>query len=96
MVPRMRQLRHSEDVPRNDGGAWDCTHQFTIVSGIGQAAKFPHYTKCNTFNGLHGRSLPVANRPEIANHEMLVMAVAGDGDCYGEGGNHSSMRCAAM
>lgn len=63
-------------------------HQFTIVSGIGQAAKFPHYLKCNTFNGLHGRSLPVATGLKIANHEMRVVAVAGDGDCYGEGGNH--------
>ncbi len=63
-------------------------HQFTIVSGIGQASKFPHYVKCNTFNGLHGRTLPVATGIRLANHEMLVMAVAGDGDCYGEGGNH--------
>lgn len=63
-------------------------HQFTIVSGIGQAGKFPHYVKCNTFNGLHGRTLPVATGIRLANHEMLVMAVAGDGDCYGEGGNH--------
>ena len=63
-------------------------HQFTIVSGIGQAAKFPHYLKCNTFNGLHGRSLPVATGLKLANHEMTVIAVAGDGDCYGEGGNH--------
>jgi 2-oxoglutarate ferredoxin oxidoreductase subunit beta len=44
--------------------------------------------KCNTFNGLHGRSLPVATGVKLANHEMLVLAVAGDGDCYGEGGNH--------
>jgi len=63
-------------------------HQFTIVSGIGQAGKFPHYLKCNTFNGLHGRTLPVATGIRLANHEMLVIAVAGDGDCYGEGGNH--------
>ena len=35
-------------------------HQFMVVSGIGQAGKFPHYTRCNTFNGLHGRALPVA------------------------------------
>jgi len=63
-------------------------HQFTIVSGIGQAAKFPHYVKCNTFNGLHGRTLPVATGIKLANHEMLVIAVSGDGDCYGEGGNH--------
>jgi 2-oxoglutarate ferredoxin oxidoreductase subunit beta len=63
-------------------------YQFTIVSGIGQSGKFPHYLKCNTFNGLHGRTLPVATGIRLANHEMLVIAVAGDGDCYGEGGNH--------
>lgn len=63
-------------------------HQFTVVSGIGQAGKFPHYIRCNTFNGLHGRTLPVATGIRLANHEMLVIAVAGDGDCYGEGGNH--------
>jgi len=63
-------------------------HQLTIVSGIGQAGKFPHYLKCNTFNGLHGRTLPVATAIRLANHEMLTIAVAGDGDCYGEGGNH--------
>ena len=63
-------------------------HQFLIVSGIGQAGKFPHYLRCHTFNGLHGRTLPVATAIRLANHEMPVFAVAGDGDCYGEGGNH--------
>ncbi len=61
---------------------------FCIVSGIGQAGKFPHYVKCNTFNGLHGRALPVATGIKLANHRMLVVAVGGDGDMYGEGGNH--------
>ncbi len=63
-------------------------HQFIMVSGIGQAGKLPHYLKCNTFNGLHGRTLPVSTGVKLSNHEMLVIAVAGDGDCYGEGGNH--------
>jgi 2-oxoglutarate/2-oxoacid ferredoxin oxidoreductase subunit beta len=63
-------------------------HEITIVSGIGQSGKFPHYTKCNTFNGLHGRTLPVATGIRLANHFMRVAAFAGDGDCYGEGGNH--------
>lgn len=63
-------------------------HQITIVSGIGQSGKFPHYTKCNTFNGLHGRTLPVATGIKLVNHNMHVIAEAGDGDCYGEGGNH--------
>jgi 2-oxoglutarate ferredoxin oxidoreductase subunit beta len=63
-------------------------HQVLLVSGIGQAGKLPHYLKCNTFNGLHGRTLPVATGARLANHDMKVIAVAGDGDCYGEGGNH--------
>jgi 2-oxoglutarate ferredoxin oxidoreductase subunit beta len=63
-------------------------HQITIVSGIGQGAKLPHYTKCNTFNGLHGRTLPVATGIALANNKTHVIAIAGDGDCYGEGGNH--------
>ncbi len=63
-------------------------HQFTIVSGIGQSGKFPHYVRCNTFNGLHGRSLPVATGLRLANHAMPVFVFCGDGDCYGEGGNH--------
>jgi 2-oxoglutarate ferredoxin oxidoreductase subunit beta len=63
-------------------------YRFTVVSGIGQAAKLPHYTRCNTFNGLHGRALPVATGVRLANHEMPVIVTTGDGDCYGEGGNH--------
>ncbi len=63
-------------------------HEITVVSGIGQSGKFPHYTKCNTFNGLHGRTLPVATAMKLVNHAMPVVAEAGDGDCYGEGGNH--------
>ncbi len=63
-------------------------HQFVVVSGIGQSGKFPHYTKCHTFNGLHGRTLPVATAIKLVNHKMPVIAVAGDGDCYGEGCNH--------
>jgi 2-oxoglutarate ferredoxin oxidoreductase subunit beta len=63
-------------------------HQITVVSGIGQAAKLPHYARCNTFNGLHGRALPVATGIRLANHAMPVIVTTGDGDCYGEGGNH--------
>ena len=63
-------------------------YQFTIVSGIGQSGKFPHYVRCNTFNGLHGRSLPVATGLRLSNHDMPVFVFCGDGDCYGEGGNH--------
>ena len=63
-------------------------HQVLFVSGIGQSSKLPQYLNCNLFNGLHGRSLPVATGVKIANHELTVVVVGGDGDGYGEGGNH--------
>ncbi len=62
--------------------------EIVIVSGIGQAPKTPHYLRCNTFNGLHGRTLPVATGIKLANHELTVLAEGGDGDGYAEGGNH--------
>jgi len=62
--------------------------EVVIVSGIGQAAKMPHYLKCHTFNGLHGRSLPPATGIKAVNPKLTVIAESGDGDMYGEGGNH--------
>ncbi|MFW6115288.1 MAG: thiamine pyrophosphate-dependent enzyme [Thermodesulfobacteriota bacterium] len=63
-------------------------HEVCMVSGIGQAAKLPHYLRCNFFNGLHGRTLPVALGVHVANPKLTTIVVTGDGDCYGEGGNH--------
>ena len=59
-----------------------------LVSGIGQAAKLPHYIRTNGFNGLHGRALPPAVAAKIVNPELTVIVHSGDGDTYGEGGNH--------
>jgi 2-oxoglutarate ferredoxin oxidoreductase subunit beta len=63
-------------------------HQLLLVSGIGQAGKLPHYSRGNIFNSLHGRPVPPAIGAKIANPELVVIAVSGDGDGYGEGGNH--------
>jgi 2-oxoglutarate ferredoxin oxidoreductase subunit beta len=63
-------------------------HQVLFVSGIGQAAKAPHYLNANLFDGLHGRSLPVATGAKLANPELTVIVESGDGCNYGEGGNH--------
>lgn len=59
-----------------------------FVSGIGQAAKAPQYMNVNYFNGLHGRALPAATGIKIANPNLKVIVESGDGDMYGEGGNH--------
>ncbi len=62
--------------------------KLVLISGIGQAAKTPHYLKAHVFNGLHGRSLPVATTIKLVNPSLTVIAESGDGCMYGEGGNH--------
>lgn len=63
-------------------------HEVLVVGGIGQAAKTPQYINSNGFEGLHGRALPPAAAAKISNHKMTVIVDTGDGDSYGEGGNH--------
>lgn len=62
--------------------------EVVFVSGIGQAAKAPQYFNTNYFNGLHGRALPSATGIKTANPNLKVIVESGDGDMYGEGGNH--------
>jgi 2-oxoglutarate ferredoxin oxidoreductase subunit beta len=62
--------------------------QTVLVSGIGQAAKTPQYLNVHYFNGLHGRALPVATAIKATNRNLTVIVESGDGDMYGEGGNH--------
>lgn len=63
-------------------------HEVVLSSGIGQAAKMPQYIDVNGFNGLHGRALPPAIGIRFANKNLKVIVESGDGDTYGEGGNH--------
>ena len=63
-------------------------HDVLLVAGIGQAAKTPQYLSANSFCGLHGRALPPAVAAKIVNPKLTVIINSGDGDSYGEGGNH--------
>jgi len=63
-------------------------HEVLIVGGIGQAGKIPQYLNTNGFSSLHGRALPPAVAAKIVNKDMIVIVDSGDGDSYGEGGNH--------
>lgn len=65
-----------------------CPSEVLVAAGIGQAAKTPQYIGANGFCGLHGRSLPAAVAAKIANERLTVIVDTGDGDSYGEGGNH--------
>ena len=63
-------------------------YKVVISSGIGQAAKIPHYIGVNGFNGLHGRAIPPAIAIKLSNKDLNVIVESGEGDSYGEGGNH--------
>jgi 2-oxoglutarate ferredoxin oxidoreductase subunit beta len=63
-------------------------HNTVIVSGVGCSGKMPHYVRSYGFESLHGRSLPPASGIKLANHELNVISVGGDGDGYGIGMGH--------
>lgn len=63
-------------------------HEVMLISGIGCGSKLPDYTTANGFLTLHGRTLAVATGARLANHGLKVICTHGDGDGYGEGGNH--------
>jgi 2-oxoglutarate ferredoxin oxidoreductase subunit beta len=63
-------------------------HQVLMVSGIGCGSKLPYYMRSNGYDTLHGRAIPVATGAKLANHELKVVVITGDGDGYGIGGNH--------
>ena len=63
-------------------------HNIVVVSGVGNAAKTPHFIKANGVHTLHGRLLPFAMGIKIANPGLEVVGVGGDGDGLGIGAGH--------
>ncbi len=63
-------------------------NNFAIVFGIGCSGNMNDFLWVDSFHALHGRAIPMAIGIKIANHRLPVIVIAGDGDCYGEGGNH--------
>jgi 2-oxoglutarate ferredoxin oxidoreductase subunit beta len=63
-------------------------HKVLIVSGIGCSSNLPGFIRAYGVHSLHGRALPVATGAALANHDLHVIAVGGDGDGYGIGMGH--------
>ena len=63
-------------------------HKVVTVSGIGCAGRYPFFTNAFGLHTAHGRALPVATGVKLANSELIVFAVGGDGDGLGIGGGH--------
>jgi 2-oxoglutarate ferredoxin oxidoreductase subunit beta len=59
-----------------------------IVSGIGCSSRLPGFVSTYGFHTLHGRPLPVAMGVKLANPDLNVIAVGGDGDGFAIGAGH--------
>jgi 2-oxoglutarate ferredoxin oxidoreductase subunit beta len=59
-----------------------------IISGIGCSSRFPYYMSCYGFHGIHGRAPTIASGVLLANPDLDVWIVTGDGDGLAIGGNH--------
>jgi len=62
--------------------------KFAFVSGIGCSSRFPYYMNTYGFHGIHGRAAAIATGVKIANPELSVWEITGDGDALAIGGNH--------
>jgi len=62
--------------------------KFTFISGIGCSSRFPYYMNTYGFHGIHGRAAAIASGVKIANPELSVWEITGDGDALAIGGNH--------
>jgi len=63
-------------------------HKVLVVSGIGCSSNLPGFIHAYGVHSLHGRALPVATGAALANHDLHVVAVGGDGDGFGIGMGH--------
>src|SRR5690606_34173190 len=67
------------DIPRE---------KHVFISGIGCSSRFPYYMNTFGFHTIHGRAPAVATGAKIANPDLTVWVITGDGDALSIGGNH--------
>jgi 2-oxoglutarate ferredoxin oxidoreductase subunit beta len=63
-------------------------HQTVVISGIGCSSRLPYYVNSYGFHTIHGRGAAIATGVKVANPELTVWQITGDGDCMAIGGNH--------
>lgn len=61
---------------------------FAFISGIGCSSRFPYYMNTYGFHSIHGRAAAIASGVKVANPNLSVWMISGDGDSLAIGGNH--------
>ncbi len=64
------------------------TKDIVLVSGIGCSSRLPFFVSSYGFHGVHGRAMPIATGIKVANPDLKVLAMSGDGDAFAIGGGH--------
>lgn len=62
--------------------------KFAVISGIGCSSRFPYYMSTYGFHTIHGRAAAIASGVKLANPDLNVWMISGDGDSLAIGGNH--------
>ncbi|MDA0835017.1 MAG: 2-oxoacid:ferredoxin oxidoreductase subunit beta [Planctomycetota bacterium] len=79
ILAQMKKVLPTLGIPRE---------KFVFVSGIGCSSRFPYYVNTYGFHGIHGRAPAIATGVKLANPDMQVWVITGDGDALSIGGNH--------
>jgi 2-oxoglutarate ferredoxin oxidoreductase subunit beta len=62
--------------------------KYVVISGIGCSSRFPYYMNTYAMHSIHGRAAAIASGVKVANPELSVWVITGDGDSMAIGGNH--------
>jgi 2-oxoglutarate ferredoxin oxidoreductase subunit beta len=84
ILAQMKKVLPSLGIPRE---------KFVIISGIGCSSRFPYYMNTYGFHTIHGRAPAVATGVKLANPELSIWIITGDGDALSIGGNHLIHLC---
>ena len=79
ILSQMKRVLPTLGIPREN---------FCFVSGIGCSSRFPYYMETYGFHSIHGRAPAVATAAKLANPDLSVWVITGDGDALSIGGNH--------
>ena len=84
----VKDLKSDQEARWCPGCGNHAVKNFVFVSGIGCSSRFPYYMDTYGFHGIHGRASAIASGIKIANPELSVWQITGDGDALAIGGNH--------